>query len=143
METKVLTKGKQINNNTRHKTLLAIDDVNSTLDIINCTLCRQFNVVKKQNGREALEWMQEGNLPDVIISDLYMPEMDGFEFIRHLRASGFFKDIPLIVLSSYENSNTKINCLRLGADDYLIKPFNPEELEARVENIVKRSCKSI
>src|SRR5437660_1298988 len=112
MEPKVLTKGKKISE--KHKTILAIDDVHSTLDIINCTLCKKFTVVKKQNGREALDWLQEGNLPDIIISDLYMPEMDGFEFIKHLRASGFFKEIPLIVLSSYENSNTRINCLRLG-----------------------------
>lgn len=139
MEARVLTKEK--NGGTKTKTLLAIDDVNSTLDIINCALCKNYSVVKKQNGKEALDWMQEGNLPDLIISDLYMPEMDGFEFIKHIRASGFFKDIPLIVLSSYESSTTRINCLRLGADDYMVKPFNPEELEARVENIVKRSYK--
>jgi two-component system, chemotaxis family, chemotaxis protein CheY len=139
MEARVLTKEK--NGGTKTKTLLAIDDVNSTLDIINCALCKNYSVVKMPNGKEALDWMQEGNLPDLIISDLYMPEMDGFEFIKHIRASGFFKDIPLIVLSSYESSATRINCLRLGADDYMVKPFNPEELEARVENIVKRSYK--
>jgi two-component system chemotaxis response regulator CheY len=122
-------------------TLLAIDDVHSTLDIINCTLCKKFKVVIKPNAKEALGWLHEGNLPDLIISDLHMPEMDGFEFIKHLRSSGFFRDIPLIILSSYENSNTRINCLRLGADDYLIKPFNPEELEARVDSIVRRSYK--
>ena len=133
----MLTNGKSTG--VKNKTILAIDDVDSTLDIINCTLCKNFTVVKKANGRDALDWMQEGNLPDIIISDLYMPTMDGFEFIKHIRASGFFKDIPLIVLSSYENSSTRINCFRLGADDYLIKPFNPEELEVRVENIVKRS----
>lgn len=140
MEARVLTKAKATEI-TRNKTILAIDDVHSTLDIINCTLCKKFNVVKKNNGKEALDWMQEGNLPDIIISDLYMPEMDGFEFIKHIRASGFFKDIPVVVLSSYENSSTRINCLRLGADDYVVKPFNPEELEARIENIVKRSSK--
>lgn len=139
MEVRVLTKGTH--GGTKSKTLLAIDDVNSTLDIINCALCKNYTVVKKENGKEALDWMQEGNLPDLIVSDLYMPQMDGFEFIKHIRASGFFKDIPLIVLSSYESSATRINCLRLGADDYLVKPFNPEELEARVENIVKRSYK--
>lgn len=140
MEVKVLTGGKTTG--VKNKMILAIDDVNSTLDIINCALCKNFTVVKKANGREALDWMQEGNLPDIIVSDLYMPTMDGFEFLKHIRASGFFKDIPLIVLSSYENSSTRINCLRLGADDYLVKPFNPEELEARVENIVKRSIKN-
>lgn len=139
MEVKVLTSGK--NSGVKNKTILAIDDVGSTLDIINCALCKNYTVVKKENGQEALDWMHEGNLPDIIISDLYMPAMDGFEFIKHIRASGFFKDIPLIVLSSYENSSTRINCLRLGADDYMVKPFNPEELEVRVENIVKRSIK--
>lgn len=139
MEARGWTKGKE--QGERGKIILAIDDVNSTLDIINCTLCNNYNVVKKQNGKEALEWLQEGNFPDIIISDLYMPQMDGFEFIRQIRASGFFKDIPLIVLSSYDNSTTRIDCLRLGADDYIMKPFNPQELEARVDNIVRRSYK--
>ncbi|MFN3404737.1 MAG: PleD family two-component system response regulator [Cytophagaceae bacterium] len=123
------------------KTVLAIDDVNSTLDIINCTLCKKYNVVKMLNAKDALEWMQEGNIPDVIICDLKMPEMDGFEFMKHVRSSGFFRDIPLLILSSYESSNVKIQCLKCGADDYIIKPFNPEELEARVENMVRRTSR--
>src|SRR6476659_1821506 len=98
MEANVLTNGSH----KKEKTLLAIDDVNSTLDIINCALCMSYKVIKMNNGKEALDWLQEGNIPDLIISDLQMPEMDGFEFIKHLRASGFFKDIPVIVLSSHE-----------------------------------------
>jgi len=132
---------KRINVSAKQSTVLAIDDVHSTLDIISCTLCKRFKVVSKPNAKDALDWMHEANIPDLIISDLHMPEMDGFEFIKHLRSSGFFREIPIVILSSYENSNTRINCLRLGADDYLIKPFNPEELEARVDNIVRRTNK--
>ncbi|HEY8401087.1 MAG TPA: response regulator [Cytophagaceae bacterium] len=123
------------------KTLLVIDDVDSTLAVIYHTLEYKYNVVRQENGKKALEWLHEGNLPDAIITDLHMPEMDGFEFMKHIRSSGFFRDIPLLILSSYENSNIRIQCLKAGADDYLIKPFNPEELEARVENILKRTCK--
>jgi DNA-binding response OmpR family regulator len=82
--------------------------------------------------------MQQGVIPDVIIADVNMPEINGLEFIRQIRSSGFFKDVPLIMLSGNEGSSDKIKCLKAGADDYLIKPFNPEELEARIDNIFRR-----
>lgn len=125
------------------KIILAIDDVDTTLAILTYTLNKKFKVVRKSNGKEALDWLHEGNLPDAIISDLQMPEMDGFEFMKHIKSSGFFKDIPLLVLSNNESSTMRIKCLRAGADDFLIKPFNPEELEARVENILKRAAQKV
>ncbi len=120
------------------KTLLALDDEMSILKILDFYFNKSYNVVAKQNGKEALEWMQQGVIPDVIIADVNMPEINGLEFIRQIRASGFFKDVPLIMLSGNEGSSDKIKCLRAGADDYLIKPFNPEELEARIDNIFRR-----
>ena len=72
-----------------------------------------------------------------------MPEMDGFSLLRHLKSSGLFEDIPVIILSSNDNSAEKIRCLKLGADDYLIKPFNPEELDIRIANILKRKEKYV
>ena len=100
-------------------------------------------IIEASQGDQAFDFMKQQHIKrdpvTLAIVDVRMEPVDGFEFIKHIRASGFFKDIPLIVLSSYENSSTRINCFRLGADDYLIKPFNPEELEVRVENIVKRS----
>lgn len=123
-------------------TVLAIDDINSTLAIIEYTLNKKYNIVKMGNGKDSLEWLNEGNLPDLIICDLHMPEMDGVEFIKHIRASGFFKDIPLIVLSSNEMSSIRIKCLKAGADDFLVKPFNPEELEARVDSLLRRTIKA-
>lgn len=120
------------------KTLLALDDELSILKILDFYFNKTYNVVSKQNGKEALEWMQQGVIPDVIIADVNMPEINGLEFIKQIRASGFFKDVPLIMLSGNEGSSDKIKCLKAGADDYLIKPFNPEELEARIDNIFRR-----
>jgi two-component system chemotaxis response regulator CheY len=120
------------------KTLLALDDEISILKILDFYFGKTYNVVAKQNGKEALEWMQQGVIPDVIVADINMPELNGIEFIKQIRSSGFFKDIPLIMLSGNEGSAEKIKCLKAGADDYLIKPFNPEELEARIDNIFRR-----
>ena len=120
------------------KTLLALDDEMSILKILDFYFNKTYNVVAKQNGKEALEWMQQGVIPDVIIADVNMPEINGLEFIRQIRSSGFFRDVPLIMLSGNEGSTDKIKCLKAGADDYLIKPFNPEELEARIDNIFRR-----
>ena len=120
------------------KTLLALDDELSILKILDFYFNKNYHVVAKQNGKDALEWMQQGVIPDVIIADVNMPEINGLDFIRQIRASGFFKNVPLIMLSGNEGTTDKIKCLKAGADDYVIKPFNPEELEARIENIFRR-----
>ncbi|HYG15774.1 MAG TPA: response regulator [Bacteroidia bacterium] len=120
------------------KTLLAVDDEKSILMIINFVFGKKYEVVQKINAKEALEWMQQGNIPDVIIADMNMPELSGLEFIQQIRSSGFFRDIPLVMLSGNESTADKIKCLKAGADDYMVKPFNPEELEARIENIFRR-----
>lgn len=119
------------------KKLLAVDDEPTILLILEHIFGGDYDVVQKSNGRQALDWMQEGNIPDIIIADVNMPEMDGYEFITHVRSSGFFRNIPLIMLSGNENTQDKISALQKGADDYLVKPFNPEELKARIANIFR------
>ncbi|HCS21817.1 MAG TPA: two-component system response regulator [Bacteroidetes bacterium] len=120
------------------KTLLAVDDEKSILMILDFVFGKKYKVVQKNNGQEAVQWLQQGNMPDVIVADMNMPEMNGFEFILQIRSSGLYRDVPLIMLSGNENTADKIKCLNAGADDYLIKPFNPEELEARINNIFRR-----
>ncbi len=120
------------------KTLVAVDDEPSILKVLDFYFGKTYNVVSKQNGKDALEWMQQGIVPDIIIADVNMPDVGGIEFIMQIRSSGFFKDVPLIMLSGNEKTEDKIKSLQAGADDYLTKPFNPEELEARIENIFRR-----
>lgn len=115
------------------KKILAIDDEKSIRFIIENTFNKDFEVITMSNGKEALYWMQSGNLPDFIICDVEMPIMDGFEFIKKVRSSGFFDDIPLLMLSGKEESKDKIKCFEMGADDYVIKPFNPKEIIARIK----------
>ena len=85
--------------------------------------------------------MLQGNadsLPDLIISDLHTPVMNGFELIKQLKAGELFNDIPIVVLSGEDNSEMRIKCLDAGADDYVVKPFNPRELESRIKVIFRR-----
>ncbi len=119
------------------KQVLVIDDEPIMRTLLMQILKDKHEVILKENGREALEWMYSGHIPDLVVADLNMPEINGFEYIEKVRESGFFSDVPLIVLSGEESSSERIKCLKLGANDYLIKPFNPEELGLRIDNLIK------
>lgn len=121
--------------------ILAIDDEPSVLMIIQHFFKEKYDVVVKNKAEEGIKWMQEGNLPDVIVCDLTMPEINGMELVQMIRSSGFFSTIPLIMLSATESSEQKIQVLNAGADDFMVKPFNPKELEARINSILRRSGK--
>ncbi|MBU3926782.1 MAG: response regulator [Bacteroidetes bacterium] len=119
-------------------TILVIDDEMSIRLLLDNYLSKKFTVVTRNDGFEGLKYLEEGNMPDVIVADIQMPNMDGYEFIDEVRASGFFKHIPMIMLSGIESSKERVKCLKSGADDYLVKPFNPEELAIRIENLIMR-----
>ena len=110
----------------RHK-ILIIDDEKSIRLLLQNFLSKIYDVESKSDGIDALEWL-EGNLPDLIICDLQMPNMDGYLFLEKVRQRGFTKHTPVIMLSGVESSKERIKCYRLGAQDFLAKPFNPEEL---------------
>jgi DNA-binding response OmpR family regulator len=117
------------------KKILVIDD-ERTIRVLLENFLKEYVVTTKNDGLEGLSWLQEGNMPDLIVADIQMPNLDGYEFVKQLRASGYFKDIPLIVLSGIESTAEKVKCLKLGANDYLVKPFNPEELALRIELLI-------
>jgi DNA-binding response OmpR family regulator len=125
----------------RHLSMLAIDDEVSIQLILQHYFKNDFSVVTKGNGKDALAWMQEGNIPDIIIADISMPEMDGYTFIYQVRSSGYLKSIPMVMLSGSDSTDNKIRCLESGADDFMVKPFNPRELAARVNGILRRNGK--
>ena|SRR5690554_5366719 len=127
--------------NTTKYRILAIDDEPSVLMIIQHFFKEKFDVVVKSNAEDAIKLMQTGHLPDIIVCDLTMPNIDGLEMVRMIRSSGFFSNIPLIMLSATESSEQKIGVLNAGADDFMVKPFNPKELEARINSILRRTGK--
>ena len=111
----------------RHK-ILVIDDEQTMRLLLENSLSKDYDIITKKDGMEALEWL-EGNLPDLIICDIQMPNMDGYVFLKEFRNRGFTKHTPVVMLSgSSERSQDRVNCYQLGAQDYLIKPFSPVEL---------------
>ncbi|MEI6575310.1 MAG: response regulator [Bacteroidota bacterium] len=107
--------------------ILVIDDERSICLLLENFLSNLYEVVTKNDGNEALEWL-EGNQPDLIICDIQMPVMDGYHFVEKVRQRGYTKHTPVVMLSGAESSKERIKCYKLGAQDFLAKPFNPEEL---------------
>nr|WP_183572736.1 response regulator transcription factor [Mucilaginibacter sp. X5P1]MBB6137071.1 DNA-binding response OmpR family regulator [Mucilaginibacter sp. X5P1] len=119
------------------KILIVEDDVYMQL-ILKQFLSNVYETEVCVNGMDALTSIQNGNIPDLIISDLNTSKLNGLELISQLQASDFFKTIPVIIVSGEDSSEKRIMCLNSGADDYIVKPFNPAELEARVRVILRR-----
>ncbi|MEN6455528.1 MAG: response regulator [Prolixibacteraceae bacterium] len=120
------------------KTILLVDDKVQLLTLLKQFLKTRYEVVLKYNGLEAIEWIQQGNIPDLILTDIQMPKMDGLKFLQIIKGSGIFSEIPVIILSSRESSQDRIECLKQGASDYISKPFNPEELLVRIERWMEK-----
>jgi len=119
------------------KKILVIDDEITILKLLQHYLSAYYEVIVMPDGNHAFAWMHQGNVPDMIVADLQMPEMNGYDFLSQIKSSGFFRETPVIILSSIDNSAERIKCLKTGARDYVVKPFNPEELHLRIRNIIE------
>ncbi len=119
------------------KLLLIDDDPNLILLVKDYLEFRGYNVVTAENGREALEVLDQ-NLPDMIICDVMMPEMDGYSLVKHIRQEPHTNTIPVLFLSAKGQSQDRVKGLNEGADVYMVKPFEPEELVAQVESSLKQ-----
>ncbi len=118
------------------KKVLIVDDSRPMLALLSGMLKMNYDIVSKQSALSALETLNEGYLPDLIISDINMPEMDGFDFIIRLKDSAKLAGIPIMVLSGIQTSADRLKLYRLGIDDYISKPFNPEEMSIRVNKLL-------
>ena len=126
-----------LNDSGRTKILAVEDDAYMQL-ILKKFLSKTYDVEICPTAMDALSYLQNGNIPDLIISDLNTPNLSGLDLVAQLIASDFFKSIPVIILSGEDSSETRIKCLDSGADDFIVKPFNPAEVEARVRAILRR-----
>lgn len=116
--------------------ILIVDDEPNIIELATLYLERDgFKVEGVSTGKDAL-LKQESSNPDLIILDLMLPDIDGFEVCRQIRARA---SVPILMLTARKEDVDKIVGLELGADDYLTKPFNPRELVARVKAILRRS----
>ena len=115
--------------------VLIVDDEVSIVKFLDLKLkASGYEVLTANNGLEALAKVQTQE-PDLIVLDVIMPGMNGFETLKQIRA---LSAVPVIILSAVEGNMDKIRGLKLGADDYLAKPFNPDELVARIEAVRRR-----
>jgi len=122
------------------KKILLADDNKEFRRLLSILLSSKYDVKTAKNGDQALDIMQAGYKPDLILSDLMMPFANGKVLTEQVRSSGAFKGIPIIILSSIDKSNKKIELLSAGANDYLNKPFSPGELDIRISiALTKRS----
>ena len=119
-------------------TILIVDDEFPIRKLLDFFLSKTYNVVVLENAYEAMNWLIKGNLPDAIILDIEMPKLNGKDLLIEIKKEVRFSLIPIIMLSGNEKTSERIECLNSGADDYMIKPFNPQELEVRINNIFKR-----
>jgi two-component system alkaline phosphatase synthesis response regulator PhoP len=116
--------------------ILVVDDEANIIDLARLYLERDgFQVEAAGDGAEAIDKIDSLN-PDLVILDIMLPEIDGFEVCRQVRVDS---DVPIIMLTARDEDIDKIVGLELGADDYMTKPFNPRELAARVKAILRRA----
>lgn len=108
-------------------------------NILQHTLKTDFSVVTQPNSLEAIEWLDRNNAADLIITGLKMPHFNGFDFIRLVRSSPRLNSIPIFVLSEISDVQTRVSCLEAGADDFILKPFSPAEIRARVMAYIRRA----
>jgi len=96
----------------------------------------RFDVVTFDNGADAWEYLESGNVPTCVVLDLMMPGVDGMDVLRRYDAADDLPEIPIVVLTAWESEDTVETAFDRGADDYVTKPFSPNELVVRVRRLL-------
>ena len=126
-------------NEAKHtSSILIVEDNVNLRAYMQLILQEHFHILNAGNGQEAIVLLENKHTPNIslIISDIMMPIMDGFELMKYLKSSDQWRGTPLMILTAKTNVEDKLNALRIGVDDYLIKPFLDEELQLRVHNLI-------
>lgn len=118
------------------KNILIVDDEPSILKLLNFILAKEYDIFTVDSGYRAHLWFEDGHLPDLIILDLHMPYFDGSSFLKSIKISGLYRDIPVIILSAAEELDKIVDELQFKVEAYFPKPFNPETLKDQIHNIL-------
>lgn len=118
------------------KRILFIEDDEPLCALLSQIFSRYYDVMVINNGFDAWCCLREGNHPDIIISDINMPMLDGIELLENLSQSGLYKDIPVVILSGIKDSSKRDECLKLGARAFIDKPFEPSMLLETVNRVL-------
>jgi DNA-binding response OmpR family regulator len=123
-----------------HKLIAVVDDEPDILELVSVNLKKANYRVKEFPDSESFFRSLHIETPDLIILDLMLPDMDGFEVCKSLKSQNKFASIPIIMLTARAEETEKVLGLELGADDYVTKPFSPRELTARVKAVLRRNA---
>ncbi len=126
----------------RKEKILTVDDDPDILDVLKLTLSEFYEVIQANNGAEGVQMVQQ-KLPDLIVCDYMMPVMNGREFCKTLKKDILLRHIPIIMLTGKGEVQDKIGGIEAGVDDYIVKPFAPDELLARIKMILRRTTRSL
>jgi two-component system, chemotaxis family, chemotaxis protein CheY len=118
------------------KQILIIEDDSSVRFLLGLFLKEYFNVVVKADGLEGMLWLDSGNIPDLVMADIDMPRLNGYDFIKNIRKSGFYRDIPIIMLSGWDSEEARERCFKEGANLFMVKPFNPSDLLININKLL-------
>jgi CheY-like chemotaxis protein len=121
------------------KTILLIDDVKEFRALVKIFLSSNYEVITARDGLEALSILESGLVPDIIVTDLMMPRLDGYQFISKLKELEPYKKIPVIVLSNVDKRKDKEELSRKGIYGYLNKPFSPDELKENLSQMLNNA----
>lgn len=119
------------------KKIILIDDKPTIATIVAVYLSEDYDIEYFDNPEPCIEKLVGGELPDLIITDILMPHMRGDQLLTYLKGDQRFRDIPVIMLSGEDSSSERVRLLQEGAEDYIVKPFNPLELKIRVSKILR------
>jgi two-component system, cell cycle response regulator len=118
------------------KKILLIDDVKEFCALVKIFLSSRYEVITASDGLEALSMLESGLVPDVIITDLMMPRLDGYQLIAQLKKNDPYKKIPVIVLSNVDKKQDREKLVSKGIYGYLNKPFSPDELRENLTQML-------
>jgi len=122
----------------KKKKILAIDDSEIDLDLLEAMLQEKYTVLPTKSGKEALDYLLHFSNVDLILLDLIMPEMDGWETFSRIRDLSNITDVPIVFLTSVQGEKEQNHAKEIGAADYILKPFKREDLISRIEDILKK-----
>jgi len=118
--------------------ILAIDDSKAIRFLLHTVLGKDYQVVTAPDACSAMFWLAKKNLPDLIIIDPQLTDVQDWQLIEEFSSSAIYHDIPMLVLSSLDKDITAAKCLKYGVSDFYTKPFNPLELNETVKKIMSR-----
>jgi CheY-like chemotaxis protein len=118
------------------KQILIVDDEPSILKLLNFILAKHYDIHAAESGYRAHMWLEDGNFPDLVILDLHMPHFDGTSFLKSIKISGFYREIPVIILSAAEELSQIVDNLPFKVEAFFPKPFNPENLKDKISEVL-------